>query len=239
MPQFRLFLDSDHLLTGSSPSEAKFDLSRDICNVRKVHVKSCTFANTFSNVTSPANIIRVSDGPNSYYVIIPEGRYKAETFAPAVNTAMQAIINGYSFVALNTTKNALDWTLPAGMSISGLETTACGVLGLAKINYSGTFSTDYFLGHPMSIAFECNGLSDHTYTVTGTSSNLTSKPFLHVPIRSGFGTIETYIPPTPHVINCSKTNLSHLFFRIVDPNNGELIHSMRNWQLQIEIETSN
>ena len=108
MPQFRLFLDSDHRLTGSSASEAKFDLSHDICNVRKVQVKSCTFVNTFANVTAPANIIRVSDGPNSYYVIIPEGRYTTETFGPAVNTAMQTVINGYSFVTLNVVSNALD-----------------------------------------------------------------------------------------------------------------------------------
>ena len=74
MPQFRLFLDSDHRLAGSSPSEAKFDLSNDICNVRKVVVNYCVFANSFANITSPANTIRVSDGPNSYYVIIPEGR---------------------------------------------------------------------------------------------------------------------------------------------------------------------
>jgi hypothetical protein len=229
MPQFRLFIDSNFREPTSTSANARFNLSRDIINVKTVQVVKCQLANQIYNIGLNQTIVVQTDGVLTTVQLTP-GFYTPITFVEHLNTVLQS--TGITVQLLDG--GLLSWTVPVGVSIQASNASSCG---FTRVYTAGTFTTRYWLGSPSSVAFEIPELN-HVYSVfVGTSSHIKCNPTVVMPLINGYGFMEQFEPQTPYHIQCDKTNLHCLSVRVCDPSTGLTVDSVYQWSMELLIIT--
>ena len=231
MPQFRLFLDSYCREPNSSAANARFNLSRDIIGVKSVQVVKCQLANQIFNIGSDQTIVLSKDDVMTT-IRLTAGFYTPNSFVAHLNVLLEA----WDITVQLLEGGMLNWTLPVGVSIDGVASTASSC-GFTRVYTTGNFTTRYWLGNPSCVAFEIPELN-HVYSVfAGTSSGISCNPTVIMPLTNGYGFMEQYQPSTPYTIFCDKTNLHCLSVRVCDPSAGLTLDSVFNWNMELNIFT--
>ena len=231
MTQFRLFLDSNLREPNSTAANARFTLSRSIIGVKSVQVVKCQLANQIYNIGSTQTIVVLKDFVWTTVKITP-GFYTPITFVEHLNVILQS--PGITVQLLEN--GMLNWTVPVGVSIDGLASTASSC-GFNRVYTTGTFTTRYWLGNPSCVAFEIAELNNVYNVFAGTTSGITCNPTVVMPLTNGYGFMEQFEPQTPYHIQCDKTNLHCLSVRVCDPSTGLTLDSVFNWSMELFIVT--
>lgn len=240
MTSYRIHVDSrmrDPFTLVSAPT---FTLNKSIAQVRGIRVKWCSFSNTVYNIRMGQNDrISISNNYGVNYAeqtYISPGHYTNVQYIAAVNTYLMSVSGGSSdIVTLNEANNKLTWSLPSGMYISGLNSTARNILGFSDNNLAGTFETQLFLAAPMSLSFVCPQLQS-TYNVFPSDSLMSRiEPFITVPIINGFGQMNYFEPTNQYFIQLGGgVTLSTLDVMVVDSSNGKQVNELSHWAMELE-----
>ena len=77
MPVYDVYFDSRERISGT-PSDATFQLTHPLSNVRSVYCKSLQFQNTFQNITSTTNQFEINTLNAPTIITIPPATYTAK-----------------------------------------------------------------------------------------------------------------------------------------------------------------
>ena len=228
MPVYRLHVDSTYRDPYSTSSDARFTLSKTICDVKSVRVRFVMMCNSLFNISSNNAQLYVSkDGGQTYNMMtIPHGFYTPDQVVDALHILLEP-------TAVTRNDNILSWHLPPNIKIDISRSNARDMLGLGSIIDSKTYLC---LVAPMSVAFTSPQLQDTSNVLcTAIGGASTPQSFLIVPLK----TTETvyYEPSTVYSIDMGGRSLSSLDIRVVYPMSGIEIREMTNWILELEIYT--
>ena len=84
MPVYDIYFDSRERISGT-PSDATFQLTHPLSNVRSVYCKSFQFQNTFENITSTTNRFEMQTLNTPTVITIPPGMYNATSIVQKLN----------------------------------------------------------------------------------------------------------------------------------------------------------
>ena len=228
MPVYRLHVDSTCREPYTTSSDARFMLSKTICDVKSVRVRFVMLCNSIFNISFNNDQLYVSkDGGQTYVMMtFPHGFYTPDQVVDALNGFM---LSEY----VSNENNVLTWSIPPNVRFDILRSNARDMLGLGNIIDSKTYLC---LTSPMSVAFtspQLQGTFNVLCTAIGGSS--TPQPFLIVPLK----TTETvyYEPSTVYSIDMGGRSLSSLDIRVIHPVSGIEIKETSNWIIELEVYT--
>ena len=118
MPVYDVYFDSRERINGT-PSDATFQLTHPLSNVRSVYCKSFQFQNTFQNITSTTNQFEINTLTAQTRITIPPAMYTATSIIQKLNELMAP----HGTVSL--TGNLLSWNSRYG--IRNISTTTLGL----------------------------------------------------------------------------------------------------------------
>ena len=228
MPVYRLHVDSTYRDPYSTSSDARFTLSKTICDVKSVRVRFVMMCNSLFNISSNNAQLYVSkDGGQTYNMMtIPHGFYTPDQVVDALHILLEP-------TAVTRNDNILSWHLPPNIKIDISRSNARDMLGLGNIIDSKTYLC---LVSPMSIAFTSPQLqSTSNVLCTAIGGAATPQPFIIVPLK----TTETvyYEPSTIYSIEMGDRTISSLDIRVVYPMSGVEISETTNWIMELEFYT--
>ena len=181
-----LYIDSRSRNLGSTISNPTFLLEKKVTKIKRLRVKSISFANTFHNISDENNRLSTSSGD----VIMPPGHYDASVFTVSLNAALVNAFGAGSYVTFSQTTNEIEWNLGAN-SILPSQSTMSNVLGLNnKTSVTGSHVTTLYLATPSHISFLCKQLSNDSHIYVDEKHENFS-PVITVPIQTPYLTIET------------------------------------------------
>ena len=228
MPVYRLHVDSIHRDPYSTSSDARFTLSKTICNIKNVRVRFVMMCNSLFNISSNNSQLYVSKNGGQTYSMMtfPHGFYTPDQVMSALDGILEP-------AAVTRNDNVLSWHLPPNIKIDISRSNARDMLGLGNIVDSKTYLC---LVSPMSVAFtspQLQSTSNVLCTAIGGAAN--PQPFLIVPLK----TTETvyYEPSTIYSIDMGGRSLSSIDIRVVYPMSGNEIKEMTNWIMELEVYT--
>ena len=228
MPVYRLHVDSTCRDPYTTSSDARFTLSKTICDVKSVRVRFVMMCNSMFNISYNNDQLYVSkDGGLTYNMMtFPHGFYTPDQVVGALDGILEP-------TSVTRNDNILSWHLPPNIKIDISRSNARDMLGLGNIIDAKTYLC---LVSPMSVAFtspQLQGTSNVLCTAIGGAA--TPQPFLIVPLK----TTETvyYEPSTIYSIDMGGRSLSSLDIRVIYPMSGIEIKETSNWIMELEVYT--
>ena len=216
MPVYDVYFDSRDRINGS-PSDATFQLTHPLSNVRSVFCKSFQFFNTFQNITSTTNQFEIISLNGPILITIPPGMYDAQKIITALNQLMGV----YASVSLSG--NLLSWNtrfriqnistnvlgFPAGLYTPGVPT----ILSLAALCYVSLSSRSI---QPVQRPIAC-------------SPGLYSTPLITVPVTTETGFVQSNVEFFPDRVSCNNHALQTISFQVMDPYSKRLLTDLQSW----------
>ena len=220
MPVYDVYFDSRERINGT-PSDATFQLTHPLSNVRSVYCKSFQFQNTFQNITSTTNQFEINTLNAPTIITIPPAMYTATSIIQKLNELMAP----HGTVSLNG--NLLSWNTRYG--IKNMSTTTLGlpatgyntpgvptVLSLASLCYVSLSSRSI---QPAQRPIAC-------------SAGLFTTPLISVPVSTEYGFVQSNIEFFPDHVSCHDHSMQNISFQITDPY-SKLPLDVQSWAAQI------
>ena len=220
MPVYDVYFDSRERINGT-PSDATFQLTHPLSNVRSVYCKSFQFQNTFQNITSTTNQFEINTLTAQTRITIPPAMYTATSIIQKLNELMAP----HGTVSLNG--NLLSWNTRYG--IKNMSTTTLGlpatgyntpgvptVLSLASLCYVSLSSRSI---QPAQRPIAC-------------SAGLFTTPLISVPVSTEYGFVQSNIEFFPDHVSCHNHSMQNISFQITDPY-SKLPLDVQSWAAQI------
>ena len=220
MPVYDVYFDSRERISGT-PSDATFQLTHPLSNVRSVYCKSFQFQNTFQNITSTTNQFEINTLNAPTIITIPPAMYTATSIIQKLNE----LISPHGTVSL--TGNLLSWNSRYG--IRNISTTTLGlpatgfntpgqptILSLASLSYVSLSSRSI---QPAQRPIAC-------------SAGLYTTPLIIVPVTTEFGFVQSNIEFFPDQVSCNNHSVQNISFQITDPY-SKLPLDVQSWAAQI------
>ena len=220
MPVYDVYFDSRERINGT-PSDATFQLTHPLSNVRSVYCKSFQFQNTFQNITSTTNQFEINTLNAPTIITIPPAMYTATSIIQKLNELMAP----HGTVSLNG--NLLSWNTRYG--IKNMSTTTLGlpatgyntpgvptVLSLASLCYVSLSSRSI---QPAQRPIAC-------------SAGLFTTPLISVPVSTEYGFVQSNIEFFPDQVSCHNHSVQNISFQITDPF-SRLHLDVQSWAAQI------
>ena len=220
MPVYDVYFDSRERINGT-PSDATFQLTHPLSNVRSVYCKSFQFQNTFQNITSTTNQFEINTLNAQTRITIPPAMYTATSIIQKLNELMAP----HGTVSLNG--NLLSWNTRYG--IKNMSTTTLGlpatgyntpgvptVLSLASLCYVSLSSRSI---QPAQRPIAC-------------SAGLFTTPLISVPVSTEYGFVQSNIEFFPDHVSCHDHSMQNISFQITDPY-SKLPLDVQSWAAQI------
>ena len=220
MPVYDIYFDSRERISGT-PSDATFQLTHPLSNVRSVYCKSFQFQNTFQNITSTTNQFEINTLNAPTIITIPPAMYTATLIIQKLNELMAP----HGTVSLSG--NLLSWNSRYG--IRNISTTTLGlpatgyntpgvptVLSLASLSYISLSSRSI---QPAQRAIAC-------------SPGLYSTPLIQVPVSTEFGFVQSHVEYFPDRVSCSNHAMQSVSFQVTDPYSKRSL-DVQSWAAQI------
>ena len=220
MPVYDIYFDSRERISGT-PSDATFQLTHPLSNVRSVYCKSFQFQNTFQNITSTTNQFEINTLNAPTMVTIPPAMYTATSIIQKLNE----LISPHGTVSL--TGNLLSWnsrygirnisTTTLGLPATGFNTPGVPtVLSLASLCYVSLSSRSI---QPVQRPIAC-------------SAGLYTTPLIIVPVTTEFGFVQSNIEFFPDHVTTNNHSVQNISFQITDPY-SKLPLDVQSWAAQI------
>ena len=220
MPVYDVYFDSRERISGT-PSDATFQLTHPLSNVRSVYCKSFQFQNTFQNITSTTNQFEINTLNAPTIITIPPAMYTATSIIQKLNELMAP----HGTVSL--TGNLLSWnsrygirnisTTTLGLPATGFNTPGVPtVLSLASLCYVSLSSRSI---QPAQRPIAC-------------SAGLYTTPLIIVPVTTEFGFVQSNIEFFPDHVSCNNHSVQNISFQITDPY-SKLPLDVQSWAAQI------
>ena len=220
MPVYDVYFDSRERISGT-PSDATFQLTHPLSNVRSVYCKSFQFQNTFQNITSTTNQFEINTLNAPTIITIPPAMYTATSIIQKLNELMAP----HGTVSL--TGNLLSWnsrygirnisTTTLGLPATGFNTPGVPtVLSLASLCYVSLSSRSI---QPAQRPIAC-------------SAGLYTTPLIIVPVTTEFGFVQSNIEFFPDHVSCHNHSVQNISFQITDPY-SKLPLDVQSWAAQI------
>ena len=220
MPVHDIYFDSRERISGT-PSDATFQLTHPLSNVRSVYCKSFQFQNTFQNITSTTNQFEINTLNAPTIITIPPAMYTATSIIQKLNELMAP----HGTVSL--TGNLLSWnsrygirnisTTTLGLPATGFNTPGVPtVLSLASLCYVSLSSRSI---QPAQRPIAC-------------SAGLYTTPLIIVPVTTEFGFVQSNIEFFPDQVSCNNHSVQNISFQITDPY-SKLPLDVQSWAAQI------
>jgi hypothetical protein len=161
-------------------------------------------------------------------VVLKPGFYRADELI----TKLRQIVD----VTYDSTTGLLTWNIQNGAIFFSL-TTLQQILGLNGQVSTGQFVTRLFLASPMNVDFVSPQLMDSSGSVVyGYRSSDNYQPFVTVPITSGYGVMNVYVPTNMPSLQLGNASLSTLSVVCLDNENGRILKEMSHWSTIMEID---
>jgi len=224
---FVVLLDSRSREAGSSIHAPTYYLTKPICGVSHVRVKSVQFANTLHNVRDGHNTIAVVDGLTG---IVPVGYYTPTELISTVNNLSIGITLAYN-------GSMLQWDL-GGKSIDVINSSLRTTFELQPDQtYTGLFQTRLFLASPMNVDFVYAELQTSYYSYAGRERSTNRQPLVSVPVLSGHGSMSFFLPTTLTPLDTGGLSFAQLSFLLCDSWSGDPLTDIGHWSMEIECFT--
>jgi hypothetical protein len=182
------------------------------------------FGNTLYNIKQGKNVLSMLSGSS---VVLSPGFYRADELI----TKLRLIVD----VVFDSTTGLLTWNIQ-GDSINFVHTTLQEILGLSQVS-TGQFVTRLFLASPMNVDFISPQLNDSSGAVVyGYRSTDNYQPFCTVPVTSGFGIMNVYLPMHMPSLQLGNASLSTLSVLCLDNEDGRILKEMAHWSMILEID---
>lgn len=241
--QIGLYINSKNRTTGTSNSNFTIRLRDTIKNVKSIMVKSVEIPVSYyaTSSTKIISVTKVSDS-TTYTANVASGTYDAETFAAALETA----INGTGFTGFTiafseitqkyTIANAVNFlinsatTLTAELGFAGNTTTsATSWTSDNIINVSGT-------NHIFIMSSKLNSLRRQQY-----ADNQTRNIFFKLVVDEPYGAVISYKKREDEAsINYyDRLFLDVIDFQLVDEDFNEISLNGLPWNIEFDITTLN
>jgi hypothetical protein len=226
----RLYLDCRNRTENSTPSRARFNLSRPLKGVTRYQIKSISLVNTYHNITSDNNTVTTSGGSFS----LDQGFYSAVQLIDVLDASLGQIYGASApgFVTLNS-DNTLNWSLGTNSIITS-GSTMSHVLGLDpnQASYTGSFTSQLFLALPQYISVSCPQLSP----INSMNLHTGEESIAVFPITAGYLESMNVFPEQTIMLNSSRAglNVATLDIAFNDPYSGRELRESAVWSMVIE-----
>jgi hypothetical protein len=223
----RLYLDSRNRTPSSTPSRARFNLSRPLKGVTRYQIKSISLVNTFHNITSDNNTVTTSGGSFS----LDQGFYSAAQLIDVLDASLVQIYGASEIVTLNS-DNTLNWSLGTNSIITS-GSTMSHVLGLDPNQaYTGSFTSQLFLALPQYISVSCPQLSP----INSMNLHTGEESIAVFPITAGYLESMNVFPEQTIILDSSRAglNVATLDIAFNDPYSGRELRESAVWSMVIE-----
>jgi hypothetical protein len=224
----RLYLDSRNRTPSSTPSRARFNLSRPLKGVTRYQIKSISLVNTYHNITSDNNTVTTSGGSFS----LDRGFYSAAQLIDVLDASLVQIYGASEIVTLNS-DNTLNWSLGTNSIITS-GSTMSHVLGLDpnQASYTGSFTSQLFLALPQYISVSCPQLSP----INSMNLHTGEESIAVFPITAGYLESMNVFPEQTIILDSSRAglNVATLDIAFNDPYSGRELRESAVWSMVIE-----
>lgn len=238
---FRISVDSRQRISGSTPYDARFRLQRTIGPVKSVRLVHATFVNHLFNVRKGQNWIMISNDGGATFTqqyVLPVGYYTHESFVTAVNEFLQAFTVTDGDFLTSTAGPQVEWNMyESSVNLVLADGPLRDILGLYADNSNPVtgLKTNIFLSVPLHVSMYCPSL------VTGhrhlSCSNSTETPLLcMIPVQSGYGTNNVYLPTTKYTVECVTRQIDTLHFILLDSFDNTVMDDIQHWSCELEVE---
>jgi hypothetical protein len=202
-----------------------FQLSKPISRIKSARIRCVQFGNTLYNIKQGENVLSMLSGSS---VVLPPGFYRADELI----TKLRLVVD----VTYDSTTGLLTWNIQVG-SINFVHTTLQEILGLNGQVSTGQFVTRLFLASPMNVDFVSPQLMNSSGAVVyGYRSSDNYQPFVTVPIASGYGVMNVYLPMNMPSLQLGDGSLSTMSVVCLDNEDGRLLKEMVHWSMIIEVD---
>ena len=222
MPVYDIYFDSRERISGT-PSDANFQLTHPLSNVRSVYCKSFQFQNTFQNITSTTNQFGINIVTEIVNIVIPPAMYTATSIVQKLNELMAP----HGTVSLSG--NLLSWN-----TRYGIKNTSTTTLGLPA---PGTGYNTPGVPTVLSLASLCYvSLSSRSIQPAqrpiACGAGLYTTPLIVVPVTTEFGFVQSNIEFFPDYVSCNNHSVQNISFQVTDPY-SKLPLDVQSWAAQI------
>ena len=220
MPVYDVYFDSRERINGT-PSDATFQLTHPLSNVRSVYCKSFQFQNTFQNITSTTNQFEINTLNAPTIITIPPAMYTATSIIQKLNELMAP----HGTVSLSG--NLLSWNSRYG--IRNISTTTMG-LPATGVNTPGQ-PTVLSLASLCYVSLSSRSIQPAQRPIA-CSAGLFTIPLIIVPVTTEFGFVQSNIEFFPDHVSCNNHSVQNISFQITDPY-SKLPLGVQSWAAQI------
>jgi hypothetical protein len=173
-----LYIDSKHRTSGTSENFT-LQLSTNIAKIQQVEVISAEVPYTFYVINSTNCAISWSSGATVYTANVPVGNYTITTFLPALQTAMNAVMAGFT-VTYSTVTFKITFANATAFSILGTSTISdiIGLSGTTASAASVTLPRVFNIGGPKYLLIRSTKLTQPKITrpfLNSTQNNILYK----------------------------------------------------------------
>ena len=233
---YRVTIDSRQRIGGSTAYDARFRLQSTISNPRSVRLVHSTFINSFWNVREGQNWINASSDNGLTYsqqFVMAPGYYTFDDFIVAVNDWAKAFMSiTTDVITAVSTGPAIEWQMVPGLVLG--DGPLREALGIANDQTNPVLGqkSNVFLATPLNVSFFCPSLCSGSRHIS-CDGNSTEQPLLcTVPITSGYGINNVFIPPVPYEVECAH-HVDTLHFIALDAYTNTLMRDVQHWTMEV------
>ena len=227
-----LYIDSRSRNVGSSISSSLFLLQSKITKIKRLRVKSISFANTFHNISSQNNRLSTSSGD----VIMPPGHYTGAVFVATLDALLNGVFGAGNYATFVSTTNEIEWTLGTNTIY---QSEMSNVLGVNETSLTGNnIKSTLYLATPSHVSIMCKQLSNDQHIFTS-QNHENFNPLISIPIETPYLSVETTSydnGPLNWIEYGSQISISKLTFKLCDSFSKRELKEASHWSLILEIQ---